>query len=71
MEEIRPDMLTVRNACKNLRTSERFKAVLQVSEMELVRVDFSSFIGGPCCRERAEWLQFPWRSARFPARSIG
>ena len=30
VEEIRPDMQTVRDACKDLRGSERFKTVLQV-----------------------------------------
>lgn len=30
VEEIRPDMQTVRDACKDLRGSQRFKAVLQV-----------------------------------------
>lgn len=30
VEEIRPDMQTVRDACKDLRGSERFKVVLQV-----------------------------------------
>jgi diaphanous 1 len=30
VEEIRPDMQTIRDACKDLRSSQRFKMVLQV-----------------------------------------
>ena len=32
VEEIRPDMQTVRDACKDLRSSQRFKVVLQVRD---------------------------------------
>ena len=30
VEEIRPDMQTIRDACRDLRCSEKFKVVLQV-----------------------------------------
>jgi diaphanous 1 len=33
VEEIRPDMQTIRDACKDLRCSEKFKVVLQVRRL--------------------------------------
>ena len=38
VEEIRPDMQTVRDACKDLRGSERFKTILQVRYAPLWRI---------------------------------
>jgi diaphanous 1 len=36
VEEIRPDLNTLRNACHELRSSTRFKQVLQVEDLPIV-----------------------------------
>lgn len=51
VEEIRPDMQTVRDACKELRGSERFKAVLQVCCGSLRRVGVTQSV---------KRLSLPW-----------
>ena len=41
VEEIRPDLKTVRDACRELRTSQLFKRTLQVTCVQIVSVEGS------------------------------
>ena len=61
VEEIRPDMQTVRDACKDLRGSERFKVVLQVCRIPFQQEGKYSLHskGCACRRKRAQWIDLP------------
>ena len=68
IEEVRPELNIVRNASQELRTSTRFRKVLQVYK-NLVEAGLSLRRYLDCVngREYFEWFYFPRRCEGFPA----
>ena len=69
IEEIRPDLNTLRDASQELRTSSKFKQILQVGKrfLEFGKATTDKTLGFFGCRECFERIHLPWRCSRFPA----
>lgn len=69
IEEIRPELNILRNASHELRSSAKFKKILQVGSVLFGSRNHPDYIILGCLgyRERFEWLKLSRRCTRFPA----